>query len=352
MSKNCINKTGRHWYNNGIIQVQALECPEGFVLGRLPITEETKKKISKSLIGHPSSCKGVPKSEEHKHKISQTRKERKIQAWNKGLTAETDERVAKNGQATKETRTERRNYIAWNKGLTAAEDERVRINCERREATMIEKYGVPNPSLRTDVEHVAWNKGLTKETDDRMKKASDNHVGVTAWNKGLTEDTDERVEKYAESGRTEQCKRLRYLTRKKNGTFNSSSQEATYFAKLKELFGSENVIKQYRDQRYPFHCDFYIKSLDLFIELNFHWTHGGRPFDPNDEKCREQLVLWQEKSKTSVYYIAAIKVWTLNDVEKVNIAHRNNLNLVVLYEDNFDELISGIKEKSLMIKTS
>ena len=344
------NKTGKHWYNNGVTQVQAFECPEGFVLGRLPITEETKKKISKSLMGHPSSVKGVPKSEETKRKISETRKERKIQAWNKGLTAETDDRVAKNGQATKKTCIERGNYVAWNRGLTADTDERVRMNRAKSEATMVERYGVPNPSLRTDVEHVAWNKGLTKETDGRMKKASENHIGVTAWNKGLTEDTDERVKKYAESGRTERCKRLRYLTRQKNGTFNSSSQETTYFVKLKGLFGSENVIQQYKDQRYPFHCDFYIKSLDLFIELNLHWTHGGRPFDPSDESCQKQLALWEEKSKTSMYYITAIKVWTLNDVEKVNVAHRNNITLIVLYEDNFDELLSSIKKKFLMIK--
>ena len=162
--------------------MQSTECPEGFIMGRLPITEETKKKISDSLTGKPSPNKGVPKSEEHKHKISQTRKERKIQAWNKGLTAETDERVARNGQATKETRTERGNYVAW-------------------------------------------NKGLTKETDDRMKKASDNHIGVTAWNKGLTEKTDPRMKQCADSGRSEKCKQLRYLTKKKNGTFNSSSQE-------------------------------------------------------------------------------------------------------------------------------
>lgn len=105
MSKNYINKTGKHWYNNGIVQVQAFECPDGFVLGRLPITEETKKKISDSLTGKPSPIKGVPKSEETRRKISETRKERKIQVWNKGLTAEMDDRVARNGQSTKRTRT-------------------------------------------------------------------------------------------------------------------------------------------------------------------------------------------------------------------------------------------------------
>lgn len=348
MSKNYINKTGKHWYNNGIIQMQSTECPEGFVLGRLPITEETKKKISDSLTGKPSPNKGVPKSEEHKHKISQTRKERKIQVWNKGLTAETDDRVARNGQAIKETRTERGNYVAWNRGLTKDTDQRVQYNYERTVEGMMEKYGVPNNSLRTDVEHVAWNKGLTKETDDRMKKASDNHIGVTAWNKGLTEDTDPRMKCCANSCRSETCKRLRYLTRKKNGTFNSSSQEEEYYIKLCDIFGDEDVVPQYTDDRYPFNCDFYVKSLDLFIELNFHWTHGNKPFDSNDEDCLRKLTLWEEKSKSSKYFVNAIKVWTVRDVEKVNIAHGNNLNLFVLYEDNFDELISGIKEKFLM----
>lgn len=348
MSKNYINKTGKHWYNNGIIQVQAFECPEGFVLGRLPISEETKKKISDSLVGKPSPNKGVPKSEETRRKISETRKERKIQVWNKGLTAETDERVAKNVQATKRTRTERGNYVAWNRGLTKDTDPRVQYNYERTVEGMIEKYGVPNNSLRTDIEHVAWNKGLTKETDDRMKKASDNHIGVTAWNKGLTEDTDSRMKQCADSGRSETCKRLRYLTRKKNGTFNSSSQEEKYYKKLCDIFGDEDVMPQYTDGRYPFNCDFYVKSLDLFIELNFHWTHGDKPFDPNDEDCLSKLASWKEKSKSSEYFVNAIKVWTIRDVEKVNIAHRNNLNLIVLYGDNFDELISGIKEKFLM----
>lgn len=333
------NKTGKHWYNNGVTQVQAFECPEGFVLGRLPITEETKKKISKSLMGHPSSAKGVPKSGETKRKISETRKERKIQAWNKGLTAETDDRVAKNGQATKKTRIERGNYVAWNKGLTADTDERVRMNRAKSEATMVERYGVPNPSLRTDVEHVAWNKGLTKETDGRMKKASENHIGVTAWNKGLTAQTDERVKNYIEA-------------RRKNNTWNTSQPEEDMYKFLVSVFGVDSVIRQYRDKiRYPFNCDFYIKSLDLFIELNLHWTHGGRPFDPGDDSCISLLREWERCSGYSIYYKQAITTWTIRDVKKRDMAHKNDLNYIEIYsKDNISEILSSIKKKFLMIK--
>lgn len=48
---------GRHYYNNGVIEVKCYECPEGFVLGRLPgmmkklHTEESYCKISKTLSG-------------------------------------------------------------------------------------------------------------------------------------------------------------------------------------------------------------------------------------------------------------------------------------------------------------
>ena len=38
---NRINRTGRHWYNNGKENKFCYECPEGFVPGRLLIYKET-----------------------------------------------------------------------------------------------------------------------------------------------------------------------------------------------------------------------------------------------------------------------------------------------------------------------
>lgn len=52
--------TGMHWYNNGIVQFSAFECPDGFVPGRLhytlknkrkPMSEITKMSISNSKKG-------------------------------------------------------------------------------------------------------------------------------------------------------------------------------------------------------------------------------------------------------------------------------------------------------------
>ena len=121
------------------------------------------------------------------------------------------------------------------------------------------------------------------------------------------------------------------LTKELNGSFNTSSEEDLLYRKLCEQYSEGNVIRQYSDKRYPFKCDFYIPSEDLFIELNKHWTHGGRPFDPNDAECQKQLAVWQEKAKTSRYYKAAINTWTVRDVQKINCAINNRLNYIKLY---------------------
>lgn len=71
-------------FNNGIIQTRAKECPEGFVPGGLPLSEEHKRKIGESnkisLLNHKQSeesnkkrsesLKGHKTSDETKQKIS------------------------------------------------------------------------------------------------------------------------------------------------------------------------------------------------------------------------------------------------------------------------------------------
>lgn len=65
--------------------------------------------------------------------------------------------------------------------------------------------------------------------------------------------------------------------------------------------------------------------------MNAHWTHGGKPFDPNDNECEKQLLEWKEKAKVSQYYATAINTWTVRDVEKSKVAKNNNLNYKVIY---------------------
>lgn len=83
-------------------------------------------------------------------------------------------------------------------------------------------------------------------------------------------------------------------------------------------------IRQYKSSQYPFACDFYLTDYDTYIEIQGLWTHGGHPFDKNNQNDIDKLNFW--KSKKSEYYKDAIKTWTIRDVQKRNIAKNNNLN--------------------------
>lgn len=120
--------------------------------------------------------------------------------------------------------------------------------------------------------------------------------------------------------------------KRKNNTFHTSKIEDEYYLQLVDKYGVNNVLRQYKDtKRYPFCCDFYIPSKDLFIELNAHWTHGGKHYDPQDNFCKQQLQEWLIKSQDSKYYEQAINTWTVLDVNKYTIAKQNNLNYLVIY---------------------
>ena len=92
-----------------------------------------------------------------------------------------------------------------------------------------------------------------------------------------------------------------------------------------------DVQYQYFSEEYPFACDFYIPSLDLYIEYHGSWTHGSRPFNKDDESCIEQLTIWQEKANTSQFYQNAIDTWTIRDVRKRQCAIDNKLNWICFY---------------------
>lgn len=261
-------------------------------------------------------------------------------AWNKGLTAETDDRVKANVEATHSKRKETGNYVAWNKGLTKDTDERVAKNIESTKETIKNRYGVDNISqyVSKQPDYKVWNKGLTAETDSRMKKVSDSRKGITAWNKGKSipghPQSEETKEKIRKSHISVEFKQKRYDTMKNNGTLfvQDSKAEQDYLSYLKTLYSDDDIVRQYFDKdRYPYKCDFYIPSEDLFIEVNGNWTHGKHPFDENNEEDIKTLELWKEKSKNSAYYKNAIYTWTILDVNKKKTAEKNNLNYKMIY---------------------
>ena len=120
-------------------------------------------------------------------------------------------------------------------------------------------------------------------------------------------------------------------TKRLNQSFCSSKLEDQFYNELLKYFEVNDIVRQYSDDRYTFNCDFYIKSLDLFIEINNHWTHGTHPFDLKNEKDVEKQKILAEKAVTNKYYATALYVWTILDPKKLNMANSNNLNYIQLY---------------------
>lgn len=120
-----------------------------------------------------------------------------------------------------------------------------------------------------------------------------------------------------------------YKSKLERHTFHTSSSEDILYSKLCDIFGYENVLRQYSSYQYPFACDFYIKSRDLYIELNGSWTHGFGWFD-NSEFALNIVNTWLLRD--TKYYKNAIHVWTEADVKKRNVARKNNLNYIVFWD--------------------
>lgn len=127
------------------------------------------------------------------------------------------------------------------------------------------------------------------------------------------------------------------LAKKANGTFNTSKPEDLCCERFCDIFGRDNVIRNYYDSdRYPFHCDFYVKSLDLFCELNAHWTHGKHWFEEmcdEDVKRRDQ---WLASEKE--FYHVAVETWCVRDVRKRAMAAKHQLCYLVLWDSNLKDL--------------
>ena len=216
-------------------------------------------------------------------------------------------------------------HIPWNKGI--------------KKATSDHNSGVWQKG------HIPWNKGLkgaqtarckglTKETSDSLKKTS---ISKTiAWSKVSKEERERMVDQM-------------FKTKKERHTENTSNPEKIFYKELCKIFGEWDVVRQYKNKKkYPWHCDFYIKSKNLFIELNLHWTHGDMIYNPNNKECQERLEQWKEKAKVSKFYQASIENWTIRDLNKIQKAIDNNLHYMLIYKHgvnycyNVDEKLKNI----------
>lgn len=210
-------------------------------------------------------------------------------------------------------------------------------NRNKAKQTLLNKYGVENIS---QLEYVKLKKELTCFENFGVRFPSQ----TESWHEKVKKTNLEKYgyewfmssPKFWEKIDKETWLKHQHESKRKNKSFKTSKIEDEYYNYLLKFFNSCDIIRQYKEERYPFNCDFYIVPIDTFIELNIHWTHGIKPYDKNDIECIEILKEWNNKAKTSKYVSNAINTWTVRDVEKLKIAKENKLNYICIY--NKEEL--------------
>ena len=263
------------------------------------------------------------------------------------------------------TETYTKNYID-NKENRKELNERIRNTCleryngiglasqeltEKYNETMLLKYGHTNPSQVKEIQEKTKQTNLKKYGTEnvygsdliiqKIKETNLERYGETSWTK-----SKEGREFLKEFTNSQEYKDKQYNTKKKNNSFNTSKIENKLELLLREMF--PDLETQYKSILYPFNCDFYIPSLDLYIEYNGTWTHGGHFFDENDEDNRNTLEKWKRLSEHSKFYQNAIETWTIRDLNKLNTALKNNLNYVVWF--NQEQALDWIEKYKETIK--
>ena len=210
-------------------------------------------------------------------------------------------------------------------------------NWEQTHKTVQQKYHVNNVSQVPE-----FNKNKSEKISKKYPETIEGRRQTTykKYGKYHYSQTQEYKDKMALQKDEIQLKS--YRTKKKNKSFgDKSKKEMESYLKLLTKF-PDAIHHYYDEKRYPYECDMYIPSQDLFIECHYFWKHGDyksnchEPFDKNNKKHIDQLQKW--KNKNTKGYNHAIYVWTINDPEKLNCMKKNNLNYKIFYtSEQFNE---------------
>lgn len=206
--------------------------------------------------------------------------------------------------------------------------------------TCLKRYGNPNYNgdrklalskidKRRMVEHMKQTK-LERYGDQKYNNVEKNkQTCLEKYGYGSWMSSDEGKKTMAQILASRNVRIKVNETKKKNKSFNSSKAEIEINNLLKEKY--PDVIWQYTSELYPFNCDFYIPSKDLYIEFNGSWTHGPKPYENSED---DKILLEKWRSKNTDYYKNAITTWTIRDPRKRNVAKSNDLNYLEFWNIN------------------
>lgn len=300
----------RSWYNNGTEEKLIRESqpiPEGFVAGRIPKISELDKLCETYpkeviyqkyiientpfhvLVNELGTTKGLLRRLLTRYKIKKDHK-----SGRKNNTCRrSQEEIRSVAEKSSKTQKER-----W-KNLPESEKEAYREKQKAAHST---------EAFRTNISKINrdYNKQL-KETnrelfDDRNRRRSES-CKKTWSNPELIEQRNEKTKQ----------NRLKNIDR----FCRTNAEQKMYDVLVVKYSDLQYDVKV--DERYPFFCDFYIPSIDTFIELQAHPSHGRLPLE-----CLTA-------DEYTAYPARFVDVFARRDIEKRDCANRNQMHLIRIY---------------------
>ena len=98
------------------------------------------------------------------------------------------------------------------------------------------------------------------------------------------------------------------------------------------------MLRSYKSDKYTYRCDFYIPSLDLYIEYQEHPSHGEHEFNVLFNEDLLKFNQWLQRSQEFNFkgnkknsYKGYLKTWVIRDRKKRQLAKKNNLNWIEFF---------------------
>lgn len=107
-----------------------------------------------------------------------------------------------------------------------------------------------------------------------------------------------------------------------------NKMEENAYQILKKYYSNKIIREYYNPKEYPWNCDLYLPDKNLYIELNFHYTHGNHPYTGSEEDIKIY------NSKKGRFKEELKAVWIDGDTKKRNTAKKHNLNYLEFYSLN------------------
>ena len=230
---------------------------------------------------------------------------------------------------------------------------------EKSKQTCLQKYGTEYYLSSEDLKEKSKQYNLlhygcsyyqsTNEYKEKVANTKINKYGNSSYiNIEKIKETNKLKYGVEWSFQSDDVKNKIWESLKKHKSYNKSKPEDICYKLLKEKY--PDIIRQYYSDKYPFKCDFYIPSKDLYLEYNgfFHQKHFFNKNDINDIKHLNELKEKANKSNAHLLgkqsrYDTAIYVWTDLDVRKQQCVKQNKLNFVAFW--NVDECKEWIKQQ-------